>query len=436
MGEPYTKESTDSVKGESVTKEYNVDGSLRSEHTDTAVRDSTTNYLNGTTNPYWKIQVKNNLNATTVLDAVRERIDLSPFFLEEVISWGNPNPGPGALGHRNKSGTCAQLPNAQTTPLSGLQEQANNMALKQYVQQCRSAQTAVEGGLILGELAETLRMLRGRGIRLFDGFRGLKDTLTKRGHNHKVRRLPPRQRRVERQKIVSDTWLEYQFGWRPLLNDISDLIDAIKEQDMFNERIVTNVSGYGVAKDRRHYNPPTQVGGTGLPTITAREKEMSQVIVKYKGQVGAKPTAAGYAIKKVGLGLDDFVPTLWELVPYSFLADYFSNMGEMISAGSMGTDELLWTNKTVIVLNTAEFLDFQPQWYEPQSGKIGQYPYSISRIYTAMPAAKHAYKNVTREPYTGSLVPSFEFSIPKMGTRWLNMLALVNGFRSLERSFR
>lgn len=236
--------------------------------------------------------------------------------------------------------------------------------------------------------------------------------------------------------MVTDAWLEFQFGVRPLISDIAALIDAIKENNAFNEREVTNVKGFGVADGRRHYNPPTQVGGAGLPTLTAREKEMSQVIVMYKGQVGAKLTAAGYIAKKVGIGLSDFVPTLWELVPYSFLVDYFSNIGEMVSAASLGTNELLWTNQTVIVLNTAEYLDFKPQWYEPQSGKIGQYPYSISRIFTAMPAAKHSYKTVARGPYNGSLVPSFEFSIPKMGTRYLNMLALVNGFREVERSFR
>jgi hypothetical protein len=40
---------------------------------------------------------------------------------------------------------------------------------------------------------------------------------------------------------------------------------------------------------------------------------------------------------------------------------------------------------------------------------------------------------VTRAPYIGSLIPSLQFTIPGLGTKWINMGALIAQSRATSR---
>jgi hypothetical protein len=116
----------------------------------------------------------------------------------------------------------------------------------------------------------------------------------------------------------------------------------------------------------------------------------------------------------IGFDLSSWAPTVWELIPYSFLIDYFSNIGDVIVGWSNLGIQLSWCNRTS--RKTIEYTDQtvpHPNW----GG------YAVSHAPAKYFCAK---RSVSRATYTGTLVPDVDFEIPDLGSKkWLNIAALI-----------
>lgn len=62
--------------------------------------------------------------------------------------------------------------------------------------------------------------------------------------------------------------------------------------------------------------------------------------------VGAAQSAAERLQGNLGLNLQDVAPALWEITSFSWLVDYFSNIGEIIEAGTTDTRTVKWIVRT------------------------------------------------------------------------------------------
>jgi hypothetical protein len=90
--------------------------------------------------------------------------------------------------------------------------------------------------------------------------------------------------------------------------------------------------------------------------------------------------------------------------------------------------------KTVVKTSEGRFVDIEPL-YKYNDNIQGQAPY---KFYTTKEAygvrgASTRLKTVERGPYSGSFIPTLEFSIPGSGTKWLNMGALFLGSRLVQK---
>jgi len=118
--------------------------------------------------------------------------------------------------------------------------------------------------------------------------------------------------------------------------------------------------------------------------------------------------------------LNNFVPTIWELVPWSFAADYFTNIGDILSSWSLWNADLAWSNKTTVTNVNIDRV----------SGGLNGITLAADQeivIRSKEPGRSSSYRrSVVRGTSAGSLIPSLRFEIPGMSSlKWINLSALA-----------
>jgi hypothetical protein len=296
-------------------------------------------------------------------------------------------------------------------------QSVENYAISDCVKKIRKANTSLQGLVALGELGETGRMVNSAGRQLFRGVNGFLNDVT-----HLVRTVNPK-RLVS---TIGRKWLEYSFGWKPLINDIDDGIHAIRRIAQNRPpRILIRTKGSSSVK-----KPPLTysriLDGFRVDVTSSYSNIYS---VRLYGAVSIQLKAERIP-HEFGIKLDEFIPTVWELIPYSFLADYFVNLGAIIDAYSLNTSTVRWLNKGTL----SEVL-FESQCSAvPQRQAAWVYTNSVVRL---GPPFRYSRKVKNRVAYSPAwLIPSLEFTIPGMGTQWLNMGALASQHLSTSTSVR
>jgi hypothetical protein len=282
-----------------------------------------------------------------------------------------------------------------------------------FAKRAREAQNSFQGGTFLGELREALHMIKHPAQAFRKGFSDYFRTLKKR------RRGSP----SHRSKVLSDTWLEYVFGWKPLLSDIDSAAKALGNL-AFREPFKM-VSFY--AKNQVPTQNKARFSGNVGPLVWHEwRQEYRETVVIYRGVVDCKiDGGAGDIRRDFGLTLEDFVPTLWELIPYSFVADYFTNIGDIISAFSYGGMNLRWTSRTQVIKAIADNITADAKLNSTDPINIIEFGNDPGRSVITR-------RIVERKNYTAGFVPSLRFEIPGANsTKWVNLLALKNGQRRL-----
>jgi hypothetical protein len=121
----------------------------------------------------------------------------------------------------------------------------------------------------------------------------------------------------------SDWWLEYHFGWQPLLADIHGGIEQVKEgfrhkaQVFSVSRTVTESS-----------SGPGYIPG---PLVYSKIKVTGQSFLSTRVKIYARVSDSTLA-NISSLGLINPAQVAWELVPYSFVVDWFLPVGSFLEA--------------------------------------------------------------------------------------------------------
>lgn len=123
-------------------------------------------------------------------------------------------------------------------------------------------------------------------------------------------------------QIPADEWLKYRYGVLPLINDVQAVLNELgrtyKRQRHSSRASVTLESN----ASRTFSTTTTGWGGTHQETRT------SVTVVR---AVSLDEYVSSMAIE-LGLDLSQLPKTAWELVPFSFVADWFVNVGDFLNA--------------------------------------------------------------------------------------------------------
>jgi hypothetical protein len=152
-------------------------------------------------------------------------------------------------------------------------------------------------------------------------------------------------------RSVGSEYLNVEFGWKPLVKDLRDSFKAILESQKTIENLVKN-SGRELRRERLH--PPERVVGeeyhgdipvSALPmntiwTSTPRYYQRTTAVRQqwFSGEYTYYVDPAildgieGIAAKaRYSLGLRITPDVLWNLAPWSWLVDWFLNVGPILS---------------------------------------------------------------------------------------------------------
>lgn len=201
-----------------------------------------------------------------------------------------------------------------------------------FLQKCRSSQRLFQGGVFLGELRESLNMIARPGAALR---RGIGAYLAE------AKKVARRNHYTDRGRLLTKTWLEYSYGWRPLFAEIDSGMQALATVHHIVPDIVVGVAADTVCSEP--YTRQTTASGVQIGGL-ARFRAEHRGSVRYLGCVAweSENRAKEWESPKWGITLRDFIPTVWNLIPYSFIVDYFSNVGGVLDASSYGRVDLRW----------------------------------------------------------------------------------------------
>lgn len=174
-------------------------------------------------------------------------------------------------------------------------------------------------------------------------------------HSRKGLRGPIRKQREKWSSILADTWLETSFGLMPLISDTKDIAEALAR---FNneEEIASKLRSKIVcrAEDERtdtirwyNYNFNTQMNSNFNIQFNWRTKSRCQFVCGLSGSIAAAFGSNDRLLELLGFNPGNWVPALWNALPWSFLADYFLNIGDILDAAVTQTNRVDWVCKTV-----------------------------------------------------------------------------------------
>lgn len=169
-------------------------------------------------------------------------------------------------------------------------------------------QSTFNVGVTLLEGRESLKLIGDTLLQLGRAARALK-RFDLRGALNALASVPARNRRaaanaMERRDLVN-TWLELRYGWRPLIGDIFSLLESIHFDPKQNVIRSSVIHEGGTSQEGPNYS-------AGFHSEFKNEKRLHIKMV-----YSQPPT------QFERFGLTDPASIVWELIPFSFVVDWF-----------------------------------------------------------------------------------------------------------------
>lgn len=183
----------------------------------------------------------------------------------------------------------------------------------------RTHNVTADVGLMMAEGVETLRMLANPLV-------GLRSLATRLYNGAKLRK-----KSIPAVKDLANQWLEYRYGMLPLMSDCESIINAVydcvdRSRNQLERRKGRNITPVD--------SVITNLGWWSLGTPATAEIEWLRT-----SKVTEEYTATQFFTRhgklsnhRYGGGINSLPNFLWELVPYSFVVDWFIGIGDWLQA--------------------------------------------------------------------------------------------------------
>lgn len=220
------------------------------------------------------------------------------------------------------------------------------------------------------------------------------------------------------------SFLELQYGWKPLLSDLYGAAEALANRDVLGNRYTAHVTGRASTRSTEEYvhecvyispHPGFDVHVTKNVNVFVRlDYELGDIVLQTLSQ----------------LGVTNPLEILWERVPYSFVVDWLLPIGNWLSCldAALGWD---FKGGSMSTRKTNEGRGGRCRMIQPVHP---QYAATFSNQ-TEAQRYKHEVNEFHRKVYTSSPLPMVpHFRNPFTPGRTANALALLA--QAMETSIR
>jgi len=290
--------------------------------------------LVGSPNPRFRQQIKSGRNATTEMTANLTNIDATPFNAQRtIINAGGKFFYEGAA---NVSLFQLGFPIGIDASRVG---RVKNQAIGKFANNVRSAITSFAGPTFVAELRDTVRLLRNPTQGIIDVCQAYKRAAEGQRRLWKGRELDTH---------LAALWLQYAYAVRPLVSEVESALETIKrlyrpemagvrgsaddEWQLHNLQFDDSIGGY--LRAHRDYRVSVKAG--------------VRIVGAVKRTVAAGPNPSIPTLSDLTgmLQPQEYLMAGVELIPFSFLAGYISNVNEILSATYMTSGNLAWVSMT------------------------------------------------------------------------------------------
>lgn len=125
--------------------------------------------------------------------------------------------------------------------------------------------------------------------------------------------------------VTGDSWLEARYGWRPLIHDVDNIWEAFTSHFAFNK---VYRDQYIVSSTDIYESPQAfaQIGAHDFQYHTEqRSTTRAKTVILYR----INPSFLNEIDHR--FGLTSVLSTAWELVPFSFVVDWFLTIGDWLT---------------------------------------------------------------------------------------------------------
>jgi len=277
----------------------------------------------------------------------------------------------------------------------------------------------------LGEYRESMRMFSSRGNSLFHSLynygrsRPAKLILRDIESNAKAFMSGSKSalRRIEAtNKMAAESYLAWKFGAQPLISDVEDASKVVKRGLRLKRKLRGTSSSTETARYAYFFNAATRCG----TQITYRASRQTVYLI---GSVFKEYENDQVPVsQQLGLSWQNALPTIWELIPNSFIVDYFTNMQEIIQSvcaqvysGGQGLYQTTFSRYYIEVVKI--------RMWDTTYGDTTPYGNGGTKraLWTGGTVSAGSMQRITQGI---SLIPSLELSIPNPA-QFVNMGALL-----------
>lgn len=283
-------------------------------------------------NPHWRSQVVNKREAGTSHTCT---------FQEHTV---NPYGGSYVAKGSGKTGIFRYAPPTQGlhAPIAqALRDRTDAECIGRFRSKVQSAVLELSGPTFLGELRSTVRMIRSPASTLYRSF----SRYVRAGNRLRRRAVAKPGSRAKYERQLNRLYLSYTYGWAPLMSDVEGAVKALSDFHRLKSDFITaSKTSESPVLTTRTSSPLDQ----HLVTTTATFKAIYSVQCygKIRAELIGSPGSYERMKNTLGFSMREFIPTLWNLLPFSFVVDYFTNVNELLLSDYSTSATLVYSGMT------------------------------------------------------------------------------------------